>query len=229
MPKVRRGRGVSKRVSTTRKKKAEEDVVSSSGPVGVQPPGPSSAIRLTATPAYDDKVAHMLSSFKRALSAYVKSHSECKEYAPVITKYMRNQFTFFGIKAPARRALQKSFFEENIEHLKSRDAVIGLIGALWDQEERDFQGFAVDLMSQQKKSLLGESDREFSEVMAVAERCVVTKSWWDTVDAIAYQVVGYFVKQRPSLGVPIMKTWIDHDYMWLRRVAILHQVKGQWA
>ena len=40
-----------------------------------------------------------------------------------------------------------------------------------------------------------------------------------------FSVIGYFVKQRVTLGVPLMREWIDHNYLWLRRVAILHQVR----
>ena len=36
--------------------------------------------------------------------------------------------------------------------------------------------------------------------------------------------MGYFVHQRPELGLPVMKRWIAHENMWLRRVAILHQL-----
>ena len=32
------------------------------------------------------------------------------------------------------------------------------------------------------------------------------------------------VYQRPEWGLPIMDEWIAHNYMWLRRVAILHQL-----
>ena len=36
--------------------------------------------------------------------------------------------------------------------------------------------------------------------------------------------MGYFVQQRPKPGVALMHQWIQHDHLWLRRVAILHQV-----
>ena len=42
-------------------------------------------------------------------------------------------------------------------------------------------------------------------------------------------VIGYFVKERLTLGVPLMDQWINHDNMWLRRVAILHQVSVQYV
>jgi len=36
--------------------------------------------------------------------------------------------------------------------------------------------------------------------------------------------VGYFVKQRPKLGIAVMDKWKKDDNMWLCRTAILHQL-----
>ena len=43
---------------------------------------------------------------------------------------------------------------------------------------------------------------------------------------LSLSVMGYFVQQRPEPGVALMYQWIKHDDMWLRRVAILHQVNS---
>ncbi|EGL87800.1 DNA alkylation repair enzyme [Streptococcus oralis SK255] len=54
------------------------------------------------------------------------------------------------------------------------------------------------------------------------ERLVVTKSWWDTVD-ILDRVVGSLVYDKPELGEIIFQ-WSLSDNIWLRRVAIDHQL-----
>ena len=107
-----------------------------------------------------------------------------------MSKYMRNKFAFMGLKAPARRAIQKAFLAENREVAEDRTTVISFAKALWEQDEREFQGVGGDLLIKCRGVLLGETDGEFQEAMALAEYCVVTKSWWDTVDAIAYQGEG---------------------------------------
>lgn len=86
----------------------------------------------------------------------------------------------------ARRALQKEFLAENGEKFKVRETLVEFVKCLWEQQERDFQGFGVDLLAQYRDVLLGETEAEFWEAVGVAEHCVVTKSWWDTVDAISY-------------------------------------------
>lgn len=104
-----------------------------------------------------------------------------------MSKYMRNKFPFLGLKAPARRALLMSFVASNKDKLHDRDILTGLLYGLWDAEEREFQGCGVDLLEQFKAVLLdGDDEKIFREAVSVAKHCVVTKSWWDTVDAIAY-------------------------------------------
>jgi len=75
-----------------------------------------------------------------------------------------------------------------------------------------------------RNSILGTSLDHFQEAVSCVEQLVTSKSWWDTVDALSYPVMGYFVQQRPEPGVALMYQWIKHDDMWLRRVAILHQL-----
>lgn len=54
------------------------------------------------------------------------------------------------------------------------------------------------------------------------EQLVVTKSWWDTVD-ILDRVVGSLVANHPELEEVLLK-WSLSDNIWLRRVAIDHQL-----
>ena len=54
------------------------------------------------------------------------------------------------------------------------------------------------------------------------ERLVVTKPWWDTVD-ILDRVVGSLVYDKPELEKMILQ-WSLSDNIWLRRVAIDHQL-----
>lgn len=137
-----------------------------------------------------DVACRLVSTFRDMLISHVASHPECKEQAPAMKKYLRNKFAFMGLKAPARRALQKTFLAENQEESQDRATVISFVRALWEQDEREFQEFGVDLLVKCRGVVLGETERDFREAVSLAEYCVVTKSWWDTVDTIAYQGEG---------------------------------------
>lgn len=108
-------------------------------------------------------------------------------YAASIGQYMRNKFSFFGIKAPERRKLQKQFTETHREKLTHHPFLLQFVVSLWQQEERECQLYGVDLMSQFRKEVLGETQAEYEEAVACAETLITTKSWWDTVDLLASQ------------------------------------------
>lgn len=130
-------------------------------------------------------------------------------------KYMRDQFEFFGLSSPLRKSVCKEFLQQK---LKSED-VRKFVSLLWAKPEREFQYFAVDYL---EKHL--DASTEFEANMKCMEELITTKSWWDTVDAIASKMVGRLVKQHRDTGKAVMEEWIDHDNMWLRRTALLHQL-----
>jgi 3-methyladenine DNA glycosylase AlkD len=55
-----------------------------------------------------------------------------------------------------------------------------------------------------------------------AERCITTRSWWDTVDGLAQLVVGHLVHEHRELA-SLMAEWLVSENLWLARTAILHQ------
>lgn len=121
--------------------------------------------------------------FTTAAATHAK---ECVVNAPAMEKYMRNKFRFFGFKAPLRRELQKQFEGANGSHLRERRVLMDFLLLLWEQEEREMQGVGCDLASKLRATLLGDSEEEFIEAVACLRELVVSKSWWDTVDALSY-------------------------------------------
>jgi 3-methyladenine DNA glycosylase AlkD len=61
------------------------------------------------------------------------------------------------------------------------------------------------------------------EFITTARYLIVTRSWWDTVDALAAHLVGSLVRRHPGL-VSTMDEWIDDDNLWVIRTALLHQL-----
>ena len=112
--------------------------------------------------------------------------ADCAVNAPAMSKYLRNQFTFFGFKAPLRRQLQKQFWEGNGKFLKQRNVLMSFLQLLWEEDEREMQGIGCDLAHQLRGVLLGETKQDFSDAMACMRKIITQKSWWDTVDALSY-------------------------------------------
>ncbi|WP_277398376.1 DNA alkylation repair protein [Neobacillus citreus] len=139
-----------------------------------------------------------------------------EENAGPMEKYMKGHFPFLGIKKPLRSELEKQFFKETgiLKEPFNQDFVWGL----WEKEEREYQYTALVYM---EKSLnkLDKSDLSFME------RLITTKSWWDTVDAIAPKPVGTIAQVFPEVIEETINGWSVHEYLWLRRAAILFQLK----
>jgi 3-methyladenine DNA glycosylase AlkD len=60
--------------------------------------------------------------------------------------------------------------------------------------------------------------------LPVAREFIITRSWWDTVDALATGVVGPLVLRNPELA-SVMDEWLASANIWLARTAILHQLR----
>ncbi|WHY86254.1 DNA alkylation repair protein [Neobacillus novalis] len=136
--------------------------------------------------------------------------------AEPMKKYMKGHFEFLGIKSPLRKELEKQFFKETgiLKEPFNKEFVV----ALWEKEEREYQYTALTYL---EKSLnkLEKSDLPFME------KLITTKSWWDTVDGIAPKPVGTIAEKFPEVIKETIDGWAVHDNMWLRRAALLFQLK----
>ena len=132
---------------------------------------------------------------------------------------MRNQFTFLGIPTPEQRRLAAGSLRGFPPPAEAD--VVAFTGACWEAPEREYQYAACDYAIRH----VGRCGDGFIDH---ARTLIVAKSWWDTVDALAANLVGPLVRAHPQL-VPVMDTWIDADDHWLARTAILHQLHAKDA
>jgi 3-methyladenine DNA glycosylase AlkD len=128
--------------------------------------------------------------------------------------YMKGRFPFLGIAADERRRLQRAAFDGLGP--PGEEELLDLAAALWAEPEREYQYAACDELRRHVAVLS-------SPALPAVERLVVTKPWWDTVDALAAHVVGRLVRRDPGLAA-VMDRWIDGDDVWLARTAVLHQL-----
>jgi 3-methyladenine DNA glycosylase AlkD len=134
--------------------------------------------------------------------------------AGAMAAYMRGQFPFLGLAAPEQRRVAA----EAWRHRPRPDeaAVVTFTERCWARPEREYQYAGCDYAIR----FVGRCSAPF---VTHAEHLITTKSWWDTVDALATRVVGPLVRAHPSL-VSVMDEWADADDIWLVRTAIVHQL-----
>jgi 3-methyladenine DNA glycosylase AlkD len=137
------------------------------------------------------------------------------EQASAMRAYMLNQFEFLGIRAGPRRDALKGL----PKFTGGPDELLALVEALWRLPEREFRYAAVDLLAKQHKRL------DLAALPRILQ-WVQTDAWWDTVDGLA-GVVGDVVlkaKSREADAQKVMDAWLVHPNLWVRRVAMLHQL-----
>ncbi|GAA3457036.1 DNA alkylation repair protein [Dactylosporangium matsuzakiense] len=131
--------------------------------------------------------------------------------------YMRERFEFLGIQSVARRQLTVGVLREAARPTAEPD-VLAVARACWALPEREYQYFACDYLIRHVRLLSPAA-------VPVLRELITTKSWWDTVDALASNVVGPLVTAFPPL-VSTMDAWTEPGTdLWLVRTAILHQLK----
>lgn len=128
-----------------------------------------------------------------------------------MSAYMRNRFPFLGIQKPERVNLSRDF----IKGMDPTAVDWDFVCKCWRQPEREFQYLAVDYLSRLKGLLTAD---DISKLRALA----VSKSWWDTVDGLDV-IIGDLALRFPGVK-EIMLRWSTGENIWLRRIAIDHQL-----
>ena len=129
-----------------------------------------------------------------------------------MSRYMKNKFPFFGIQAPVRDEICKPYFKD-VKKEKKIDW--DFVEYCWRHEKRECQYVAALYLKSMQKFL---EITDFEKL----KKLVIKKSWWDTVDTLD-KVIGSLVYQNETLKKEILK-WSVDDNIWLRRVAIDHQL-----
>jgi len=131
--------------------------------------------------------------------------------AAEMSAYMRDQFAFLGVPSQRRKELSREF----LKAASKLPVNWPFVFECWDMPEREYQYLAADYL-EKMKSRLSPSD------IPNIQRIVVTRSWWDTVDAIDI-LMGEIALRHPEVN-EILLRWSTDDNIWLRRVAIDHQL-----
>jgi 3-methyladenine DNA glycosylase AlkD len=154
-------------------------------------------------------------NFFNALSQDFQNASN-KALAVAMANYLKNHFTFFGIKTVQRRTIFKSNYEKYKLEIKSNFREIAW--ELFQKQEREFHQCAIDLLQIEWKKKYLIEDIQF------IEKLITTHSWWDTVDTIAKYFLGGYLKQFPQETYKVIERFSSSSNLWLNRSAILFQL-----
>lgn len=161
------------------------------------------------------KIKHMLSptEYRSQLKSMLLAHGN-HERALAQMQYLRNQFEFYGLKAPELAALSKAFFKEN--GLFDGEQLKAFARLAFEDEHREVQYVGLQMVERQLK-------KQSSDFIVLLEELITTKSWWDSVDW-CNKLVGLHFKKHPDLILPITSRWMDSGNFWLQRVCLIFQL-----
>ena len=142
------------------------------------------------------------------------------ERADQMAAYMKDHFPFLGITAqPRRQAVRQG--TSTLGAPPSEDELLRAAEICWEVDERELQYVGTDLLARHRGLLTGAA-------LPRLRTLVETKSWWDTVDALASPTIGSVVQGDPEL-LEVMDRWVDDDDLWVARTAIIHQLRFKEA
>lgn len=135
-----------------------------------------------------------------------------EEQARQMSKYMLNKFEYIGIKTPERRKIFKNFFKE----YKNEEKIDWeFVNKCWENKYREFQYVAADYLKNKKDKLTIDD-------IPKLKRLILKKSWWDTIDNLDMTIGALALKD--SNMNKILLEWSIDENIWLRRIAIDHQL-----
>ena len=130
--------------------------------------------------------------------------------------YMKNKFTFLGIKSVQRKHLLKEVMKRHIHEVSENPRQI--VKALYGKGKREYHYCAMELMSKQLNKKFKLED------IWLIEYLISNHSHWDTVDYIAKHILGNYLLQFHEETKRIIKKMSDSENFWFNRSAILYQL-----
>jgi 3-methyladenine DNA glycosylase AlkD len=130
--------------------------------------------------------------------------------APAMRAYMRDQFDYLGVGTPQRRLAAKPLLKTLKD--SGADTLLAHAWTLWELPQREYQYVALDLPATHWKEFDAGHIPQLLEFS-------LNKPWWDTVDALA-SIIGDVLRHTHAH----MDEALTHENMWMRRVAMLHQL-----
>ena len=138
------------------------------------------------------------------------------ENAISMAKYMKNLFSFYGIKTVQRREILKEVCKANKDELAQNFREIAW--ELFNKEFRELHYCGIEILIKNLKNNYQKDD------IKLIEKLIVTNSWWDSVDTISKNILGHYLIEFPEETEKVIERFSNSKNMWLNRSAILFQL-----
>jgi len=135
--------------------------------------------------------------------------------------YMKSSMPYRGLTSPELRALLRPLLADPALAPASREAWEADVRALWDTAEFREERYAALAVTGHRAARPWQDP----EALGLYRYLVETGAWWDFVDLLAADRVGPILLRHRAVVIPILRSDAVDDHLWVRRTAILAQLK----
>ncbi|MEQ8198906.1 MAG: DNA alkylation repair protein [Clostridiaceae bacterium] len=143
---------------------------------------------------------------------YIFEENRDEKKAAEMAAYMKDRFLFYGIQSPLRKQITKEVIKQD---KKSKYIDWGFLDECYEDEHREFHYFVIDYLDAMKSHLKYEDIEHMYKFIKMHQ-------WWDTIDN--FDTIIGTIGLTDSRVDSLMLQWSVDDDMWLRRLAIDHQL-----
>ncbi len=133
--------------------------------------------------------------------------------------YLKSEMPHYGIGSPELKVLLRSFLAEFKP--SSRAEWEQTVRVLWDGATHREERYAAIGFAQHRAAKKWQDP----DALDLYRHLISTGAWWDLVDTVAGDLVGGVLASYRRKTTPTMREWATADDLWLRRAAILCQLK----
>lgn len=138
-------------------------------------------------------------------------------------RYMRSAMPFHGIATPELRQVVRPLLRAHPP--TDRATWEASVRELWDGASHREERYAALELAEHRAARPWQDP----SALPLHRHLVVTGAWWDLVDRVASRLVGGVLLDHREAVTPLMDAWADEADLWLRRTAILSQLKHRRA
>lgn len=139
--------------------------------------------------------------------------------------YMKSEIPYRGITAAEMRALLRPLLADSALAPRTREDWEADVRALWEAPAYREDRYAALAVSGHRAARAWQDPG----TLGLYRHLVQTGAWWDLVDPLAADRVGPILLRHRDAVTPTIRAWAVDEDLWVRRTAILAQLKHREA
>lgn len=139
--------------------------------------------------------------------------------------YMKSPMPFRGLSKPELGAILRPLLGAPALAPRTRDEWADAVRSLWDHATYREDWYAALAVAAHRAARPWQDP----DALPLYRHLVETGGWWDVVDPVAADLVGPILLSHRPIVTPIMRADAVDGHLWVRRTAILAQLKHRDA